>query len=97
MILRNILRKLVLLPIIVALTLIEWCGVFLTGIASTIINLIAVLLVLVAGLSAVMGLASGAECLRMVGLALGGVIVSNLLVLCASIVIAVRDHLIDLL
>ena len=71
MIVWSILRKLILIPIIIALTLIEWCSGFLTGIANTIINLIVILLMAIAGLSAVMGIASGTEFLRMVVIALG--------------------------
>ncbi|MBQ9268237.1 MAG: hypothetical protein IJ206_01840 [Oscillospiraceae bacterium] len=91
----SILRKLILIPIIIVLTLIEWCGAFLTGIANAIITIIAVLLILVAGLSAIMGLASGMECLRIAGIALGCIIAGNMLVLCASMVIVVRDYLIE--
>jgi len=91
----SILRKLILIPIIIALTLIEWCGAFLTGIANVIIAMIAILLIMVAGLSAIMGLAGGMECLRIAGIALGCIIAGNMLVLCACMVIVVRDYLIE--
>ena len=93
----GILRKVILIPIIIALTLIEWRGTFLAGMTSVIINLIALLLLVIAGLSALMGLASSMECLRIVGIALGSIVMGNLLVLCASAVIVIRDHLIELL
>ena len=95
MIVWSILRKLILIPIIIALTLVEWCGTFLTGIANAIITIIAILLIVLAGLSAIMGLASGMECLRIAGIALGCIIAGNILVLCASMVIVVRDYLIE--
>ena len=90
MIVWSILRKLILIPIIIALTLVEWCGAFLAGIANTIINLIAILLMAVAGLSAVMGIASGTECLRMAATALGAVIISNLLACVVSVIGAAK-------
>jgi len=49
----------------------------------------------IAGLSALMGIASGTECLRIAGIALGCIIAGNMLVLCASMVIVVRDYLIE--
>ena len=97
MIVWSILRKLILIPIIIALTLIEWCGTFLAGMASMIINLIAILLLVMAGLSAIMGLASGMECLRMVGIALGAVIVSNLLICMIGVIGGIRTVLIEYL
>ena len=50
---------------------------------------------MIAGLSALMGLASGMECLRMAGLALGCIIAGKLLVLCSSMVTVVRGYLIE--
>ena len=81
MIVWNILRKIILVPIVIVLTLVEWCGTFLTGIIYYAINLIALLLFLVAGLSSLLGIASGAEVLRIVVVALGAVIVNNLLII----------------
>ena len=92
-----ILRKLVLIPVIIVLTLIKWCGIFLVDVARTVINVLAVILLIAAGLSALIGIASGMGCWRMVGIALGGVIVGNVLALCTSAVIAVRDRLKELL
>ena len=97
MIVWSILRKLILIPLIIALTLIEWCGTFLTGMTSMFINLIAILLLVIAGLSALMGLASGMECLRMIGIALGVVIVSNLLICMVGVIGAARRILTDYL
>ena len=97
MIVWSVLRKLIQIPIIVALTLIEWCGIFLTGMANAIINLIAILLLVIAGLSALTGLASGAECLRFVGIAIGAVIVCNLLICMVGVIGAARRILTDYL
>ena len=80
MIIMIILRKLILIPIIIVLTLIKWCGTYLAGLASVIINLISILLLVLAGLSTLMGIASGMECLRIAGIALGCVIAGNMLV-----------------
>ena len=90
-----ILRKLILIPIIIALTLIEWCGTFLTGMASMFINFIAILLLVIAGLCALMRLASGTECLRIVGIALGAVIISNLLICMVGVIGGIKTVLIE--
>ena len=97
MIVWSILRKLILIPIIIILTLLEWCGTFLAGIASMIINLLAVLLLIIAGLSAVFGIAGGAECWRMVAIALGAVIVSNSLICVVGVIGAAKLILIEYL
>lgn len=97
MIVWNILRKIILIPVILALTMIEWCGTFLTGVANMVIGLIALLLIVIAGLSAVMGIASGTECLRMAGIALGCVVLSNLLILIVGMIGGIRNMLIEYL
>lgn len=97
MIVWGTLRKLILIPIIIALTLIEWCGTFLVGMANMMINLIAILLLVIAGLCALMGLASGTECLRIVGIALGAVILSKLLICMVGVIGAARRILTDYL
>lgn len=76
----RIVLKIVLLPIIIALTLIEWCGIFLIGTTQVIVNFIAALLFVVIVLSYFMGLFAGMECLRDIGIVLIFVIASNLLV-----------------
>ena len=91
----GILRKAVLLPVIIALTLAEWGGTFLAGTINFVINLIALLLLLVAGLSALLGIASGMEALRMVAVALGAVVVSNLLICMVGVIRAARLILIE--
>lgn len=76
----RIVFKIIFLPIIVALTLIEWCGMFLIGTTQVIVNFIAALLFIVIVLSFLMGLFSGMECLRNIGIVLIFVIACNLLV-----------------
>ena len=95
MIVWDILRKLILILIIIALTMIEWCSRFLTGIASILINLIAGLCLIAAVASYLLGIFSGMECLRAVGIALGGVIIGNLLACCVGVISAIRDLLMD--
>ena len=76
----RIVLKIVSLPILIAMTLIEWCGILLIGTARTVVNLIASLLFIVIVLSYLMGLFSGMECLRDIGIVLIFVIACNLLV-----------------
>ena len=45
--------------------LFQWIGIFLTGLAGGILNLLAFLFTLVAGVAFLMGLASGPEALKM--------------------------------
>ena len=91
----DILRKLILVPIIIVLTLIEWCTGFLTGMASIAINLIAGLCLIAAVASYFLGIFSGMECLRAVGIALGGIIIGNLLASCVGVITAIRNLLMD--
>ena len=95
MIVWNIFRKLILIPVIMALTLIEWAGAFLAGMVNTAINLVAILLIAIAVLLVAMEVTSGMECLRMVALATGAVIVSNLLVCVVSVIGAIRRILME--
>ena len=53
------------LPLMAALILFQWIGIFLTGMAGVILNILAFLFSLVAGASYLMGLASGTEALKM--------------------------------
>ena len=95
MIVWDILRKLILVPIIIVLTLIEWCASFLTGMASIAINLISGLCLIAVVASYLLGIFSGMECLHAVGIALGGVIIGNLLASCVGIISAIRNLLMD--
>ena len=58
--------KIVMLPVIVAVTLVQWFMTFLVGFSSAVLCLFAGLFLLVAVLSYLMGLSVGAEALRMI-------------------------------
>lgn len=68
----KILLKLLVLPVLPVLMLVFWAGVFVTGFSSVILNLLSGVFFLVAVLSYLMGIATGAEALKM--LAIGFVI-----------------------
>ena len=53
------------LPLIAAVILFQWIGIFLTGLAGGILNILAFLFALVAGIAFLMGLASGPEVLKL--------------------------------
>ena len=91
----RIVLKIVLLPIIIALTLIEWCGIFLFGTTQVIVNFIAALLFIVIVLSYLMGLFTGMECLRDIGIVLIFVIACNLLVWMLGILHTAKEGLKD--
>ena len=72
----SILRKLLKVPALLMLPLfsvLQWIGIFLTGLTGSILNLLAFLFAFTAGASYLMGLASGSEALKM--LAIGFVFV----------------------
>lgn len=58
--------KIVMLPVVVAMTLIQWFMAFLVGFSSVVFYLLAGLFLLVAVLSYLMGLSAGAETLKMI-------------------------------
>ena len=64
----RILKKLLKVPALLMLPLfsvLQWIGIFLTGLAGSILNILAFLFALVAGASYLMRLASGTEALKM--------------------------------
>ena len=64
----RILRKLLKVPALLMLPLfsvLQWIGIFMTGLAGSILNLLAFLFAFTAGASYLMGLASGSEALKM--------------------------------
>ena len=65
MVILKVIAKIVLLPVLIAVILFQWIGIFLTGMAGGILNLLAFLFALVAGASYLTGLASGTEALKM--------------------------------
>ena len=61
----KLILKALTLPLMVAMILFQWIGIFLTGLAGGILNLLAFLFALAAGVAFLMGLASGLEALKM--------------------------------
>ena len=60
------LLKMVVFPIILIMTVIQWFGAFIIGFSSIVFNVLAGLFLLVAVLSYLMGLSAGAEALKMI-------------------------------
>ncbi|MBO5623705.1 MAG: hypothetical protein J5959_18985 [Butyrivibrio sp.] len=61
----KLILKTLTLPLMSAVILSQWIGIFLTGLAGGVLNILAFLFALVAGASFLMGLASGPEALKM--------------------------------
>ena len=61
--------KLLVLPLIVAVTLIQWVGIFLTQFLTVIFNLLAGLMFLIAVAGWMFGIGAGAETLQMLTVA----------------------------
>ena len=61
----KLIAKIVLLPAMIAVILVQWIGIFLTGIAGGIFGILSLLFALVAGASYLFGIASGPEALKM--------------------------------
>ena len=57
--------KLMALPIIVAVTLIQWVGIFLTQFSTIVFNLLARLIFLIAVAGLMLGIGTGAEAVQM--------------------------------
>ncbi|MGI6053676.1 MAG: hypothetical protein ACOYA8_02290 [Clostridium sp.] len=72
MFLIKLLLKLLVLPIIAAVTLIQWVGIFLTQFSTVIFNLLAGLIFLIAVAGFMFGIGTGVETLQM--LAVGFVV-----------------------
>ncbi len=58
--------KIIAVPVMVLMTLIQWIGVFITSISSVILNILAGLFFLCGVLAYLMGISTGHEALRMV-------------------------------
>ena len=61
--------KLLVLPIVVAVTLIQWVGIFLTQFSTVIFNLIAGLMFLISVAGFLFGISTGAETLQIMTVA----------------------------
>ncbi len=66
MFLLKLIGKIILIPIILALTLIQWAGIFLNSISGVLLGILAFIFALTGIASLVFGLASGSEALRMI-------------------------------
>lgn len=62
----KLIEKILVLPVVVAVTLVQWFITFLIGFSSAVFYLLAGLFLLVAVLSYLMGLSAGAEALKMI-------------------------------
>ena len=62
----KLIAKIVMLPAVVTVTLVQWIMVFLVGFSSVVSNLLAGLFLLVAVLSYLMGQSAGAETMKMI-------------------------------
>ena len=60
------LLKMVVFPIMLIVTVIQWFGAFIIGFSSAVFNVLAGLFLLVAALSYLMGLSAGAEAVKMI-------------------------------
>lgn len=60
------LLKMVVFPIMLIVTVIQWFGAFIIGFSSAVFNVLAGLFLLVAVLSYLMGLSAGAEAVKMI-------------------------------
>lgn len=65
MFLLKLLMKVIVFPVMLTMTLIQWVGEFLIGLSSVILNLIAGLILLIAGLAFLLGIIDGQEALIM--------------------------------
>ena len=72
MVLLRLILKMLALPLITAVTLLQWAGIFLTQFSSVIFNLLAGLMFLLSVVGWLMGIITGTETMRM--LAVGFVV-----------------------
>ncbi len=78
MFLLRLLLKLILLPVVLAVTLLQWVGIFLTSVSGVIFFILSGLVFLIAVLSWVFQIASGMEVLKMLAIAFAVFIVPHI-------------------
>ena len=66
MFLLKLIGKIILIPIMLALTLIQWIGIFLNSISGMVLGILAFIFALTGIASLAFGLASGPEALKMI-------------------------------
>lgn len=62
----RIIAKILLIPVVVALTLIQWIGIFLNSISGVLLGILAFIFALTGIASLAFGLASGPEAFKMI-------------------------------
>ena len=62
----KVIAKLLLLPVVIALTIIQWAGIFLNSSSGVILGILAFIFALTGIASLAFGLASGPEALKMI-------------------------------
>ena len=67
----RIIAKILLSPVVVALTLIQWIGIFLNSISGVLLGILAFIFALTGIVSLLFGLASGPEALKMIATGFG--------------------------
>ena len=70
MMLMKIITKILLLPVVGVLTMIQWIGIFLNSISGVVMGILSFLFASTAMASLIFGLASGEEILKMMAVAL---------------------------
>ncbi len=78
MFLLKLLLKLILFPVILAVTLIQWVGIFLMGFSSVIFYILSGIIFLIAALSWAFQVAPGMEVLHMLAIAFGVFIIPHI-------------------
>ena len=66
MVVLKVIAKILLFPVVVALTMIQWAGIFLNSISGVILEILAFIFALTGIASLAFGLASGPEALKMI-------------------------------
>ena len=66
MIVLKIIAKILLTPVVIVLTLVQWAGIFLNSISGVILEILAFIFALTGIASLAFGLASGQEALKMI-------------------------------
>lgn len=66
MILLKIIAKILLIPVVIVLTLVQWAGIFLNSISGVILGILAFIFALTGIASLAFGLASGLEAFKMI-------------------------------
>lgn len=95
MFLLKLIMKMILMPVMLVIILFQWIGIFMTGVAGGVLNILAFLFALVAGAAFLLELASGAEALKLLAI---GFILFILPVIAEWIIIgitALRCSLVD--